>query len=83
MAGNHEFDEFDGSYDPGNYSGNIERISVSCHGHNYVGRTLPSSSSLSDTAVTHDDDTGVYSDDQEEFEKVHLEIKKRRNSENF
>ena len=31
---------------------------------------------MSESAVTHEDDAGSCSDDQEEFEKVHLEIKR-------
>ena len=35
FGGNHEFD---GSYDPSDYGGNIRRITASCHGHNCVSR---------------------------------------------
>ena len=38
--------------------------------------TVPSFHPVSDSAVTHEDDAGSCSDDQEEFEKVHLEIKR-------
>ena len=41
--------------------------------------TVPPPRPVSESAYTHDDDAESGSDDQEEFEKVHLENKKRGN----
>ena len=40
--------------------------------------TVPPLRPVSDSAVTHDNDAGSCNDDQEDFEKLHLEIKREK-----